>query len=133
MKEEVRFYAITSVAVAYPAGLDDFGVCEEICRGIEFSRAPAQSGGDTSEVFGADRLCQVCEEADQVAVFPFKSVFYEVAHSFVINRTKILNPCGIVNFSFFPGRAVLQFVGGVEVALQGSAVFEIVFRGEESV
>lgn len=85
------------------------------------------------EVFGADRLCQVCEEADQVAVFPFKSVFYEVAHSFVINRTKIPNPCGIVNFSFFPGRAVLQFVGGVEVALQGSVVFEIVFRGEEPV
>lgn len=86
-------------------------------------------------VFGADRLRQVCEEADQVAVFPFKSVFYEVAHSFVINRTKILNPCGIVKttFSFFPGRAVLQFVGGVEVALQGSAVFEIVFRGEEPV
>lgn len=41
MKEEVRFYAITSVAVAYPAGLDDFGACKEICRGIEFSRAPA--------------------------------------------------------------------------------------------
>lgn len=86
-------------------------------------------------VFGADRLRQVCEEADQVAVFPFKSVFYEVAHSFVINRTKILDPCGIVKttFSFFPGRAVLQFVGGVEVALQGSVVFEIVFRGEEPV
>lgn len=76
-----------------------------------------------------------CEEADQVAVFPLKAVFYEVAHSFVINRTKILNPCGIVKttFSFFPWRAVLQFVGGVEVALQGSVVFEIVFRGEESV
>lgn len=59
----------------------------------------------------------------------------EVAHSFVINRTKILNPRGIVKttFSFFPRRAVLQFVGGVEVALQGSVVFEIVFRGEESV
>lgn len=80
-------------------------------------------------------LRQVCEEADQVAVFPFKSVFYEVAHSFVINRTKILNPRGILktSFSFFPRRAVLQFVGGVEAALQGSAVFEIVFRGEEPV
>lgn len=80
-------------------------------------------------------LRQVCEEADQVAVFPFKSVFYEVAHSFVINRTKILNPHGILktSFSFFPRRAVLQFVGGVEAALQGSAVFEIVFRGEEPV
>lgn len=68
-------------------------------------------------------------------MFPFKAVFYEVAHSFVINRTKILDPCGIVKttFSLFPWRAVLQFVGGVEVALQGSAVFEIVFRGEEPV
>lgn len=87
------------------------------------------------EVFGADRLRQVCEEADQVAVFPFKSVFYEVAHSFVINRTKILNPRSILktSSSFFPWMAVLQFVGGVEVAPQGSAVFEIVFGGEEPV
>lgn len=87
------------------------------------------------EVFGADRLRQVCEEAGQVAVFPFKSVFYEVAHSFAINRTKVRNLCGIVKttFSFFPGMAVLQFVGGVEVAQQGRAVFEIVFRREESV
>lgn len=68
-------------------------------------------------------------------MFPFKSVFYEVAHSFVINRTKVLDPFGIVKTtsSFFPWMAVLQFVGGVEVALQGSAVFEIVFRGEEPV
>ena len=67
--------------------------------------------------------------------FPSSQSFMKWRTSFVINRTKILNPCGIVKttFSFFPGRAVLQFVGGVEVALQGSVVFEIVFRGEESV